>query len=110
MIEENLDEATKNLQQTSNNISTRTKQWKIKLNEHKLTHINFTTKDLGYYTPVTISNNIILFEDTAKYLKMTLDVKLKWKKHVKKKQEELGIKYKKLYWLLGRNSEYTAKL
>jgi uncharacterized protein with GYD domain len=33
---------------------------------------------------------------------MTLDAKLRWKAHVKKKREELGLKYKKMYWLMGR--------
>jgi hypothetical protein len=33
---------------------------------------------------------------------MTPDAKLRWKAHVKKKREELGLKYKKLQWLMGR--------
>jgi hypothetical protein len=41
---------------------------------------------------------------TAKYLGMTLDAKLRWKVHVKKKREELGLKYRQLYWLMGRKS------
>ncbi|KMQ86581.1 hypothetical protein RF55_14395 [Lasius niger] len=40
---------------------------------------------------------------------MTLDAKLKWKEHIKKKKEELNIKYRKLYWLLGRNSELSVQ-
>jgi hypothetical protein len=39
---------------------------------------------------------------TAKYLGMTLDAKLRWKLHIKKKREELGLKYKRMYWLMGR--------
>jgi hypothetical protein len=35
---------------------------------------------------------------------MTLDTKLRWKVHVKKKRDELGLKYRKMYWLLGRRS------
>jgi hypothetical protein len=35
---------------------------------------------------------------------MTLDAKLRWKVHVKKKRDELGLKYTKMYWLLGRRS------
>ena len=31
-----------------------------------------------------------------------MDVKLHWKAHVKKKREELGLKYKKMYWLTLR--------
>jgi hypothetical protein len=36
---------------------------------------------------------------------MTLDAKLWWKEHIKKKRDELNIKFRKMYWLLGRNSE-----
>jgi len=36
---------------------------------------------------------------------VTLDVKLRWKAHVKKKKsEDLGLKYKKMYWFMGRRS------
>jgi hypothetical protein len=35
---------------------------------------------------------------------MTLDAKLCWKAHVKKKREELGPKYKEMYWLTERRS------
>ena len=41
---------------------------------------------------------------------MTLDVKLRWKPHVKKKkkQEELTLKYIKMYWLMGRYSALSV--
>ena len=35
---------------------------------------------------------------------MTLDAKLHWREHVKKKKSELDIKYRKINWLIGRNS------
>jgi hypothetical protein len=41
----------------------------------------------------------------AKYFGMTLDRKMCWKAHVKKKKrEEFGLKYKKIYWLMGKIS------
>jgi hypothetical protein len=39
---------------------------------------------------------------------MTLDAKLRWKAHIKKKQEELQIKFRKMYWQLGRRSELSV--
>jgi hypothetical protein len=36
---------------------------------------------------------------------MTLDAKLQWKEHIKKKRDERNIKFQKMYWLLGHNSE-----
>jgi hypothetical protein len=38
---------------------------------------------------------------------MTLDTKLRWKEHIKKKCDEFHIKFRKMYWLLGRNSELS---
>jgi hypothetical protein len=49
-----------------------------------------------------MNGKTIPHSQTAKYLGMTLDAKLRWKVHVKKKREELGIKYKQMYWLMGR--------
>jgi hypothetical protein len=39
---------------------------------------------------------------------VTLDVKLRWKEHIKKKRDELNIKFRKIYWLLGSNSELSV--
>jgi hypothetical protein len=38
---------------------------------------------------------------------MTLDAKLRWKEHIKKKRDELNTKFRKMYWLLGRKSELS---
>jgi hypothetical protein len=37
-----------------------------------------------------------------------LYAKLRWKVHVKKKREELGLKYKQMYWLIGRGSALST--
>ena len=42
--------------------------------------------------PVTINNQKVPYANTAKYLGMTLDAKLRWKAHVKKKREELELR------------------
>jgi hypothetical protein len=38
---------------------------------------------------------------------MTLDAKLRWKAHVKKKREEMDLRYKRTYWLIGRDSSLS---
>jgi hypothetical protein len=73
----------------------------IKINEAKSVHVYFTNKKCQH-VPITINDKVIPHSTTAKYLGMMLDTKLHWKAQVKKKREELGLKYKKMYWLMGR--------
>lgn len=100
------EEAAEKLQNTVNKINTWTKNWRIQLNETKSIHINFTNKT-NQHIPININGNPIPYSNTAKYLGITLDAKLRWKAHIKKKREELGIKYRKMYWLIGRNSKMS---
>lgn len=99
--------STRRLQVASNTILDWTNQWKIKLNELKSIHVNFTNKRLVNPPSLDINGTIVPYENNAKYLGMTLDAKLRWKEHVKKKRTELGLKYRQHYWLLGRNSKLT---
>jgi ABC-type cobalamin transport system permease subunit len=55
-----------------------------------------------------MNGKAIPHSQTAKYLGMTLDAKLRWKVHVMKKREELGLKYKRMYWLMGRRSAMST--
>lgn len=96
-------ESTEKLQAALNDIHSWTKKWRIKLNESKSVHVDFTNKLISY-KPVYINEQIVPYSNTAKYLGMTLDAKLRWKPHVKRKLEELKIKYRNMYWLLGRTS------
>jgi len=45
-----------------------------------------------HHIPITLNGKVIPHSNTAKYLGMTLDAKLRWKAHVRKKREELGLK------------------
>jgi hypothetical protein len=99
------DESTIRLQSAINSIFAWTKKWKLKLNETKSVHVDFTNKNINY-KPVYINNQVIPHANTAKYLGMTLDAKLRWKAHVKKKREELELKYRKMYW---RNSQVSTQ-
>lgn len=105
-VGKDIAEATSKLQNAVNSVSIWTRKWRILLNEAKSVHVNFTNQHVNWI-PVELNSNQIPHANTAKYLGMTLDAKLRWKEHIKKKKEELNIKYRKMYWLMGRNSELT---
>lgn len=107
-VEENIVEATNKLQHAINKISTWTEKWRIKLNETKSVHVNFTNRKT-HHIPIKIGSNRLPHSNSAKYLGMTLDAKLRWSEHVKKKREELNIKYKKMNWLLGSKSQLSMR-
>lgn len=100
------DEATTKLEIAAENIVAWASMWRIKLNETKSIYINFTNKHCNRHT-MTLNGTTLKAANTAKYLGMTLDTKLQWKPHIKMKQQELQIKFRSLYWLLGRNSELS---
>lgn len=106
-VDDTVEEATNKLQMALNKVKNWTQRWRIKLNETKSTHTNFTYKKIANL-PLVINNKIVPYSNTAKYLGINLDAKLKWKEHIKKKKDELNIKYRQLYWLLGRNSELSV--
>lgn len=97
------EEATSALQIAVTEIEDWTETWKIKVNESKSVHVNFTNRKCQPI-PITINRKVVPYANEAKYLGMTLDARLRWKAHVKKKRQELGIKYNKMYWLIGRTS------
>ena len=101
-------ESTQKLNTSLSKIQEWTAKWRIKLNETKSVHVDFTNKKVTHI-PVYINNNIIPYSNQAKYLGMTLDTRLRWKVHVKKKREELNINFKKIYWIIGRNSSMSIE-
>ena len=96
-------ESTVKLQSSIAQIENWTDNWRIKLNKNKSVHVDFTNKRIDYI-PITISQQKVPYANTAKYLGMTLDAKLRWKAHVKTKRDEAEIKYRQLHWLIGRKS------
>jgi hypothetical protein len=66
------------------------------LNESKSVHIDFTNNKIKQQ-PIIINGTNVPYANTAKYLGMTLDAKLRWKEHIKKKPDELNIKFRKMY-------------
>ncbi len=94
-VSENYNEAISKLQAAISKVECWTQKQKIKINENKFVHVDFTNQKLTY-KQLFINNNVIPHENTAKYLGMTPDAKFRWKVHVKKKIEELGLKYHKM--------------
>lgn len=105
-IGDNADEAAKKLQKAIKSVSDWTKKWRIKLHETKSIHINFTNRRINTVR-VNIDGKEVPYANTAKYLGITLDAKLRWKEHVKKKKEELNIRLRQMHWLMGRNSQLS---
>ena len=103
----NLIESTSKLQEANDSISNWCKSWKMKLNETKSVHVNFTQKRFVTQPRVKLNDIEVPHDNKAKYLGMTLDAKLNWKEHFKIKKKELELKYRDLYWLIGRNSSLS---
>jgi hypothetical protein len=100
-----LHEPTTKLQQAADDIATWARKWRIKLHETVSTYINFTKQKIDQRS---ILNAVTIPPaNTAKYLGMTPDAKLRWKAHIKEKQGERQIKFRKMYWPLGRRSELS---
>jgi hypothetical protein len=79
------EESTGKLQTAINQTQTWTKKWNIQFNESKSIHINFTNRSFEHI-PVTINNQKVPYANTAKILGMTVDAKLRWKAHIKRKE------------------------
>ena len=107
-IGRNEHESTSRVASSVSLFSDWTKKWRIKLNEAKSSHVNFTNRRINYI-PVRINDKIIPHCNEAKYLGITLDAKLRWKAHVKKKCEEIALKLRSLYWLIGRRSSLPTE-
>jgi len=109
-IGNNNTESTEKLQAAITKLQSWTRKWRIKLNETKSEHIDFINRRIEH-KPIHINHQLFRMRtqpNTAKYLGMTLDAKLRWKPHVKKKQEELTLKYRKMYRLMGRYSALSV--
>ena len=106
-VGDTIEKAPNKLQSAIDRINVWTKRWCIKLNETKSVRVDYTNRKVNQL-PVILNNVPLPHADSAKYLGMNLDAKLRWKVHVKKRCEELRLKHRKMYWLLGRNSQLST--
>jgi hypothetical protein len=95
-IEETVESSTRKLQSAVNKVAIWTRKWRIKLSKSKSVHTDLTNKKIRQQ-PIFINGTKVPYASTAKYLCMTLDAKLRWKEHIKKKHDELNIKFRKIY-------------
>ena len=91
-VGDDVEDATEKLQRAADEINNWNKQWLIKINEDKSIHVNFANKSCNHIT-IIMKGKTIPHAQTEQYLDMALAAKLRWKVHVKRKREELGLKY-----------------
>lgn len=99
--------ASQTLQKGLDEISIWLNKWRIKASANKSVHVTFTLRR-GNCPPVTLDSNNLTHSDSVRYLGMHLDRRMTWKNHIKSKRDELNIRYKNLYWLMGRNSKLSV--
>lgn len=83
-------------------------KWRMKTNETKSSHVTFTLRR-ETCTPVFFNNKQIPQTDSSKYLGIHLDRRLTWRSHIWMKRKQLNVKFRQLYWLLGRTSPLTLR-
>lgn len=99
--------ASESLQRGLDQISIWLNKWRIKASANKSVHVTFTLRR-GDCPPVTLDNHALAHNESVRYLGMHLDRRLTWKMHIKCKRDELNLRYKNLYWLMGRNSKLSV--
>jgi hypothetical protein len=98
--------ASLHLQNHLNHIQSWLQKWRMKTNTNKSLHVTFTMNH-NNCPPVTLHHIPIPQTNEAKYLGIYLDRRLTWRKHITTKRAQLGNKFRKMYWILGRNSKLS---
>ena len=105
-LDQNPIAASKKLQNHLNILQHWLNKWKIKVNNDKSVHINFTTRSTESPQPM-LNGEFIPRKNEVKYLGLHLDQKLTWKAHIKAKKLQLNIKTNKMNWLIGKKSKLS---
>jgi hypothetical protein len=100
-IRETVEISTRQLQSAVNKLAICIRKWRMKLNESKWINIDFTNTKISQQ-PIFINGTKVPYANTDKYLVMTLDSRLRWKEHIKKKNM-MGSTSSS-----GRNSELSV--
>lgn len=110
VVDSSQEAATEKLQNSIHQVEQWTKDWKTKLNELKSTHITFALRKIDPQHNVYLNGIPVPRNETAKYLGMHLDTRLTWRPHIKLKAEQLRMKLRQLYWLIGRKSKMKLSI
>jgi hypothetical protein len=95
--------ASSHLQEYFSILHSLLQKWNIKINQTKSTYLTFTLRN-DPSPPIYLNGVEIPSAATVKYLGLHLDNKLNWKAHITKKRKQMDLRFKELWWLLGRKS------
>lgn len=84
------------------------KKWNIQVNAEKSTHVTFALRKEDC-PPVALNGVIIPSSNFVKYLGLNMDRRLTWKQHITLKRQQLNIKTKRMYWLIGPKSQLSLE-
>lgn len=79
-------------------------KWKIKINEDKSQHVDFSLRQ-DQCPEIYINNNEIPRAKKTKCLGVHMDSRLTWKEHIITKRKQIDLKIKEIQWLIGRRSK-----
>lgn len=97
-------QASRILQTSLNKTEEWLAKWRIAASVSKSVHVTFTLRKKDC-DPVSLNGTQLPHHESVKYLGMHLDRRLTWRKHLETKRNEINLKYRGLFWLLGRNSK-----
>jgi hypothetical protein len=100
--------ATSNLQTHLHRLEHWLQQWRICANESKSTQITFTLRR-DDCPPVYLNGRPIPQNNAVKYLGLHLDRRLTWRTHIHAKRKKLDLSLKRMYWIIGENSELSLE-
>ncbi len=100
------DAAICNLQRAVNIIIVWADNWRIKVNQTKSVHVDYSLRP-HHCGNIKINGVTIPRRDSAKYLGVYLDSKLNWSKHIEAKCTDLRIKFRSLFWMVRAKNKLS---
>jgi hypothetical protein len=84
------------------------KKWKVNISQIKSAHITFTVRNTTCPTVLMYGVGLPRVNE-VKYLGMHLDGRIAWSKHIETKRKQPYLKFSKMCWLLGRQSNVSSE-